>query len=164
MGETMKKLAIAAAISVIALVASAFTFAPSPPAATAGMPTVVLSGTIQLTKMGLYLDDRNNSSAKGAVVEVWKGNGGAAQVWQVMSDGTIHHNGLCLDAVGAGKANGTKIDLWTCIGGANQQWRTTSSRITNPVSGKVVNDAGYGGSISRHMHRDHLLNAEAAGR
>jgi len=34
-----------------------------------------------------------------------------------MSNGTIHHNGLCLYAVGGGTKNGTKLDLWTCING-----------------------------------------------
>ena len=143
----MKKLAIAAAIPVIVLAASAFTFAPAASAATAGTPTVVSTGTIHLTKMGLYLNDRGNSSTKGAVVQVWAPNGGAAEVWQVMSDGTIRHNGLCLDAVGAGKTNGTKIDLWVCgAGKSNQQWNTKNWRVTNPVSGLVVNDAGYGGN------------------
>ena len=104
----MKKLAIAAAILVIALAASAFTFAPAAHAPTpqAGTPTVTFSGTIHLTKMGLYLNDRGNSSTKGAVVQVWAANGGAAEVWQVMSDGTIRHNGLCLDVVGAKKTKG----------------------------------------------------------
>ena len=110
------------------------------------------TGTIHLTKMGLYLDDRNNSSANGAVVQVWQGTGGAAQVWQVMSDGTVRHNGLCLDAVGGGKTNGTKIDLWTCgAGKSNQQWNTKNWRVTNPVSGKVLNDAGYGGNGTQQV-------------
>ena len=146
-----KKLAVLATIPALALVASALTLAPNAFAATAGTPTVVLSGTIHLTKMGLYLDDRNNSSTKGAVVQVWKPTGGVNQVWQVMSDGTIRHNGLCLDVVGAKKTNGAKIDLWTCTGGANQQWRTTGSRITNPVSGKVLNDAGNGGNGTQQV-------------
>jgi len=112
---------------------------------------VTFSVTIQLTKMGLYLDDRGNSSTKGAVVQVWKGTGGLNQVWQVMSDGTIRHNGLCLDVVGASKSNGAKIDLWTCTGGANQQFNTRNWRVTNPVSGKVLNDAGYGGNGTQQV-------------
>ena len=140
-----------ATIPVLALAASAATFSPAASAATAGTPTVVLSGTIQLTKMGLYLDDRNNSRSNGAVVQVWQRTGGPNQVWQVMSDGTIRHNGLCLDAVGWGKTNGTKVDLWACTGGANQQWRIAGSRVTNPVSGKVLNDAGYGGNGTQQV-------------
>ena len=70
-------------------------------------PNVTYSGTIRLSKMGYCLDDRNNSSSNGAVVQVWRCNGLANQRWQVMSDGTIRHNGLCLDAAGYGTANGT---------------------------------------------------------
>ena len=65
--------------------------------------------------MGLYLDDRNNSSANGAIVQVWKRTGGPNQVWQVMSDGTIRHNGLCLTANGT--AEGTRCTSWHATGG-----------------------------------------------
>jgi hypothetical protein len=81
-----------------------------------------------------------------------------------MSDGTIRHNGLCLDVARASKANGAKIDLWSCNGGANQQWvykagpngngRGVDSEIgviTNPVSGKVLNDARYGGDGTQQV-------------
>lgn len=146
----MKKLTkLAGAVPVLALAASAFASAPAAQAATA--PTVTVSGTIHLTKLGLYLDDRGNSSTKGAVAQVEKPTGGASQIWQVMSDGTIRHNGLCLDVVGASKANGAKIDLWTCNGGANQVWKIANSRITNPASGKVLNDAGYGGNGTQQV-------------
>ena len=65
--------------------------------------------------MGPYLDDRHNSSANGAIVQVWQRTGGPNQVWQVMSDGTIRHNGLCLTANGT--AEGTKVYLVACNGG-----------------------------------------------
>ena len=114
--------------------------------------TVGYSGTIRLTKMGYCLDDRNNGSLNGAVVQVWRCTGGPNQVWQVMSDGTIRHNGLCLDAVGGGTKNGTKVDLWACgTGKSNQQWNTWNWRVTNPSSGKVLNDAGYGGNGTQQV-------------
>jgi Ricin-type beta-trefoil lectin domain/Putative Ig domain len=112
-------------------------------------PTVTYTGPLKLVKMGLCLDDRNNSSTAGAVVQVWKCNGLSNQVWQVMSDGTIRHNNLCLDAKGRGTGNGTKIDLWTCNSGTNQQWDIRGWRIhyDNPAaSGKVLDDTAYGGS------------------
>jgi len=115
---------------------------------------VTYSGTIRLSKMGYCLDDRNNSGSNGAVVQVWGCNGLASQVWQVMSDGTIRHNGLCLDAVGSGTANGTKVQLWACTGGANQQWDTKGFRIhyDNPAAaGKVLDDTGYGGDGTRQQ-------------
>ena len=112
---------------------------------------VVYSGTIRLTKMGYCLDDRNNSSASGAVVQIWRCTGGPNQVWQVMSDSTIRHNGLCLDAPGT--ANGTKVILAACTPatpmGPDQQWNTSNERVnyTNPAAvGKVLNDTGYGGN------------------
>jgi hypothetical protein len=115
---------------------------------------VTYSGTIRLSKMGYCLDDRNNSSGNGAVVQVWRCNGLASQSWQVMSDGTIRHNGLCLDAVGSGTANGTKVQLWTCTGHGNQQWDTKGFRIhyDNPAAtGKVLDDTGSGGNGTRQQ-------------
>jgi hypothetical protein len=112
-------------------------------------PSPSYSGTIRLTKMGLCLDDRSNSSRNGAVVQVWQCNGDAAQQWQVLSDGTIRHNGLCLDAAGYGTANGTKVQLWACTGGANQKWDTKDWRIhyDNPAAvNKVLDDTRSGGN------------------
>jgi Ricin-type beta-trefoil lectin domain/Bacterial Ig-like domain (group 3) len=115
---------------------------------------VTYSGTIRLSKMGYCLDDRNNSGGNGAVVQVWRCNGLASQRWQVMSDGTIRHNGLCLDAVGSGTANGTKVQLWACTGHGNQKWDTKGFRIhyDNPAAtGKVLDDTGYGGDGTRQQ-------------
>ena len=112
-------------------------------------PSVTYSGTIRLTKMGLCLDDRNNSSRNGTVVQVWQCNGLASQQWQVWSDGTIRHDGLCLDAENRGTANGTKVQLWACTGAANQKWDTKSYRIhyDNPAAvNKVLDDTGHGGN------------------
>ena len=108
-------------------------------------PAVVYSGTIRLTQIGLYLDDRHNSSANGAIVQVWQRTGGPNQVWQVMSDGTIRHNGLCLTA------EATKVYLVACNGGSNQLWSTQKRRLTkwiatNPAQNRVLNDTGYGGN------------------
>jgi hypothetical protein len=112
-------------------------------------PTVTYKGTIRLYKMGYCLDDRNNSSHNGAVVQVWRCNGLANQQWQVMSDGTIRHNGLCLDASGYGITDGTKVQLWACTGNGDQRWDTKAFRIhyDNPAAtGKVLDDTGYGGN------------------
>lgn len=110
-------------------------------------PTVLYSGTIRLIKMGMCLDDRLNSSSNGAVVQVWTCNGLPNQQWQVMSDGTIRHNGLVLDARDYGTANGTPLQLWSATGAGNQKWDTADWRIHyNPgVSTKVVDDPRFGG-------------------
>jgi hypothetical protein len=106
------------------------------------------TGPITLDKMGLCLDDRDNSSTPGAVVQVWRCNGLSNQQWQVMSNGTIKHNGLCLDATAAGTANGVRIELWNCTGGANQQWDTHGWRIhydNSSAFNKVLDDTAFGG-------------------
>jgi hypothetical protein len=111
--------------------------------------TTSYSGTIRLVKLGLCLDDRDNSSTPGAVVQVWRCNGQSSQQWQVMSNGTIQHNGLCLDARGGGTTSGTKVQLWTCTGNNNQLWNSSSWHIhyDNPsASGEVLDDTGWGGS------------------
>jgi hypothetical protein len=105
------------------------------------------AGTIKLPKLGLCLDDRNNSSTSGAVVQVWGCNGKANQQWQVMSNGTIQHNGLCLDARNSGTGNGTKVQLWACTGKNNQLWDTKGWRVhyDNPAaSSEVLDDTGWG--------------------
>jgi hypothetical protein len=112
-------------------------------------PVATYTGTIRLFKMGYCLDDRNNSSANGAIVQIWRCNGLANQVWQVMSDGTIQHNGLCADARNFGTTNGTKVQLWACTGKSNQQWNTKNWRVnyTNPAAtNKVLDDTGFGGN------------------
>ena len=121
---------------------------PGPPP----VPSMTYSGTVRLTKMGLCLDDRDNSARNGAVVQAWQCNEMANQQWQVYSDGTIRHDGLCLDATGYGTANGTKVQLWACTGGANQKWDTKDFRIhyDNPAAAnKVLDDTAHGGNGTR---------------
>jgi hypothetical protein len=113
------------------------------------MGALTYNGTIRLPKMGLCLDDRNDSARNGAIVQVWTCNGEENQQWQVYNDGTIRHGGLCLDATGHGTTNGTKVQLWACTGAANQQWDTKDFRIhyDNPAAtGKVLDDTGSGGN------------------
>ena len=117
-------------------------------------PTRTYSGTIRLPKMGLCLDDSNNSASNGAVVQVWKCTASPNQNWQVYSDGTIRHNGLCLDASGYGTTNGTKVQLWACTGAANQKWDTRDWRIhyDNPAAdNEVLDDTGHGGNGTRQQ-------------
>jgi hypothetical protein len=115
-------------------------------------PHATYTGTIRLFRMGLCLDDANNRSTSGAVVQVWHCNGLPNQVWQVMSDGTIQHNGLCLDARGFGTADRTPIQLWKCTGGPNQQWDTRGFRVhyDNPNAfSKVLDDPAFGRNGTR---------------
>jgi hypothetical protein len=118
------------------------------PSSSTGTPgTTTYTGSIKLVKLGLCLDDQNNSSTPGAIVQVWGCNGLTNQVWEVESNGTIQHNGLCLDAKHSGSASGTKVQLWTCTGANNQLWNTTGWRIhyDNPAaSNEVLDDTGWG--------------------
>jgi hypothetical protein len=125
-------------------------------------PVPTYSGPIRLSKMGLCLDDRANSSSGGAIVQVWQCSGAVNQQWQVYSDGTIRHNGLCLDATGYGTANGTKVQLWACTGGANQRWDTKNWRINydNPAtSNKVLDDTASGGNGTQQQIWTNLRGA-----
>jgi hypothetical protein len=116
--------------------------------ASAPSTTTTYNGAIRLDKMNLCLDDRFNSSTPNAVVQVWRCNGLSNQQWQVMSNGTIQHNGLCLDATASGTADGVRIQLWSCTGGANQRWDTAGWRIhyDDPTAfNKVLDDTAFGG-------------------
>jgi hypothetical protein len=124
------------------------------------IPIPTYTGTIRLVRMKpvvLCLDDRNNSGSNGAVVQVWACTGGAAQIWKVMSDGTIRpasHIGLCLDATGYGTTKGTKVQLWACTGKTNQLWNTRGSRVNyaNPVTRNLVlTDPGNGGNGTQQV-------------
>jgi hypothetical protein len=111
------------------------------------------AGTFRLVKLGYCLDDRGNSGSNGAIAQVWKCTGGAAQVWQVMNDGTIRHNGLCLDATG-GTANGTKVQLRACTRKPSQQWNPRNSRVSyaNPATvNMVLTDPGNGGNGTQQV-------------
>lgn len=124
--------------------------------ATGAKTIVTYNGTIRLVRMKpIYcLDDRGNSGSNGAIVQVWTCNGGAAQMWQVMSDGTIRHAGLCLDATNYGTTKGTKIQLWACTGKTNQLWNTRGSRVNyaNPATRNLVlTDPGNGGNGTQQV-------------
>ena len=70
---------------------------------------------------GTCMDDKGNSSAKRAEVEIWTCNRtDVAQVWTYSRSELKIHN-MCVNAKGNGKS-GSKIILWTCNGGPNETW------------------------------------------
>ncbi|WP_329059751.1 arabinofuranosidase catalytic domain-containing protein [Amycolatopsis sp. NBC_01480] len=77
-----------------------------------------------LSTIGRCLDITGNSTASGALVELWDCTGGGNQEWQPQPDGSLLNprSGLCLDDPGGNTANGTQLEIWTCTGGANQQF------------------------------------------
>jgi hypothetical protein len=119
---------------------------------------IAYNGTIRLIKMGYCLDDRGNSHARGAVVQVWRCNRRTSQIWQVVTDTTtpipggvtIRHNGLCLAA--SGTANGSRVTLQSCTGNG-YGWPPLFRTIVNPnfrvglgQDNMVLDDTGYGGN------------------
>jgi hypothetical protein len=111
--------------------------------------TATYTGALRLFQLGLCLDDRLGRTSNGAIVQVWRCNGRSTQTFEVMTDGTIRHDGLCLDASGFGTTSRTKVQLWACTGGANQKWDTKGWRIhyDNPHAvNQVLDDSGFGGS------------------
>lgn len=68
---------------------------------------------------GTCLDDKGNSSARRATVQIWTCNStDMAQNWSY-SGSELHHGSMCLNAKGNGKS-GSKLILWNCNGAANE--------------------------------------------
>jgi hypothetical protein len=103
-------------------------------------------------RAGYCLDDRNNGTANGTVVQIWTCNGLPNQQWSVVGK-TIQIHGKCMEAKGWGTANGTVIDLWDCNGGANQQWTFFDESLVNAHSNTCLDDTGYGNSgTAMHLY------------
>jgi hypothetical protein len=89
---------------------------------------------------GKCLDDSGDSTANGAVADLWDCNGTGAQQWTV-AGGTLQVNGKCLDVIGADStADGTLVDIWACNGGGNQRWTDENGTLVNPQSGRWLDD------------------------
>jgi Glycosyl hydrolase family 59/Ricin-type beta-trefoil lectin domain len=100
------------------------------------------AGPITSGMAGMCLDDANDSTTNGNVIDIYTCNGTAAQVWQY-SNGAVENNGKCLDVVGnTSTADGTLVDLWDCNGGNNQDWNVVNGTLVNPQSGKCLDDPG----------------------
>ncbi len=77
-----------------------------------------------LRTLGRCLDIVGNSSANGALVELWDCNGIGGQNWQQQADGSLKNpqSGRCLDAPNGASANGTRLRIWDCNGSAAQKY------------------------------------------
>ncbi|MBP2473339.1 glucosylceramidase [Crossiella equi] len=95
---------------------------------------------------GKCLDVTDNSTANGALAQIWDCVGGAAnQQWTVQADGTIRSAlaGKCLDVSGNSTANGAPVHLWDCFGAPNQLWQVQANRtIRNPQSNRCLDVVG----------------------
>ena len=73
------------------------------------------------------MDDSNNSTTSGAVVDIYPCSGSVQQNWTIETNGAIQVHGLCLDTQGGAIASGTDVVLDTCNGGNSQVWTVGST-------------------------------------
>jgi hypothetical protein len=93
-----------------------------------------VTGPMYLGTGGMCADDNNNSTANGALMQIYNCNGDANQQYTVEADGTIKHGSECL-GLDNGTTSGTFVWLYECDGATTQQWRPHGS------SGAVMNVA-----------------------
>ncbi|HEV3172945.1 MAG TPA: RICIN domain-containing protein [Actinocrinis sp.] len=110
------------------------------------------SKTLVGKESGRCLDVADQSTTRGAAVDIWDCNGAGNQAWNINGDGTITsvQSGLCLDVKGQSTTRGTVVDMWTCNGQANQRWTVNSNgKIVGVQSGlclDVLNNATANGT------------------
>lgn len=103
------------------------------------------------------LDVSGASTANGAVVQVWAGNGTDAQAWRVSHDSkgyvilTAAFTNKVLDVSSASTANGVRLQLWQSNDTKAQRWVAVkgadgSLTLVSALSGRVT--VGVDGSIS----------------
>ena len=94
---------------------------------------------------GTCMDDKGNSSAERAQVQIWTcNNADKAQNWSY-SGSELHHGNMCLNAKGNGK-QGSKLILWPCNGSANEIFihRSNGEFVEKANGYKLcINDPGY---------------------
>jgi GH25 family lysozyme M1 (1,4-beta-N-acetylmuramidase) len=100
------------------------------------------TGRVVLVNGDKCLADSGSSRANGTKVQIWTCNGGAAQKWTVVQDGTLRVFGRCLAVSGGGTANGTSVELWSCVAGnISQRWQVgTDGELVSVKSGKCLDD------------------------
>jgi hypothetical protein len=73
------------------------------------------------------VDDKNNGTKSGTLVEMQTCLGYTSEYLTLESNGTIQINGLCLDSQGGSTASGTDVVVDTCDGSSTQVWTPNSS-------------------------------------
>jgi GH25 family lysozyme M1 (1,4-beta-N-acetylmuramidase) len=95
------------------------------------------AGMVRLDFDGKCLNDVGNLSADGTQADIWTCNGGTAQLWTYVQDGTLRIHGKCL-TVPSGSASGAKVVLGSCTDIGRQKWRVVYPRSVNPSAGSVA--------------------------
>jgi len=113
------------------------------------------AGPVRLATGGRCLNDVGNKSANGTQADIWACNGGTAQQWTYVKDGTLRIHGKCLVPPSSSPASGAKVVLAACTGKPGQQWWLTYPRsispslgaipvtLLNPASGMCLSDTGW---------------------
>jgi GH25 family lysozyme M1 (1,4-beta-N-acetylmuramidase) len=105
------------------------------------------AGPVRLDSHGKCLTDIGNKAVGGTRVEAAACNGGAAQHWTVVQDGTLRIHGKCLAVAGSAAVNGKKLEIATCSGGPAQRWTPgTGAELVNATAGKCL--AGPAGAAN----------------
>jgi hypothetical protein len=82
---------------------------------------------------GLALEDYNDGTVDGSVVDQWAYSGDSHMQWYLVPEGGGYYkivngySGKPLDDYQNGTANGSEVDQWEWSGGSNQLWSITAS-------------------------------------
>lgn len=94
---------------------------------------------------GTCLDDKGNSSALRATVQIWTCNStDMAQNWSYWGS-ELHHGSMCLNAKGNGRS-GSKLILWSCNGAPNEIFiHRSNGEMVEKANGYkfCIDDPGY---------------------
>lgn len=98
---------------------------PSTGNAQGSWPIAVANDVVGGNSNPMCVDDKNNGTGDGNVIQVWNCLGNTNENWNYDSTtGEIKYgtSGKCLDDPSHSLTNGTKLQLWTCNGGLSQVW------------------------------------------
>ena len=105
-----------------------------------------------LSTLGRCLDVDGNSTANGALVELYDCNGVGGQKWVQQANGSLLNpqSGLCLDDPNGNTANGTQLRIWTCNGTSSQAFPVNGGGMVAAPGGQCVDVAAddSGGNLS----------------
>lgn len=91
----------------------------------------------------MCVDDANNSSTPGGLVDLATCNSSNEQNWTIGSGQTIQVNGLCMDTQSGGTSPGTFVDLNTCDGASSQVWtQGAGNTVINQAANLCLDDPG----------------------
>ncbi len=93
-----------------------------------------------LSTLGRCLDVDGNSTANGALVELYDCNGVGGQKWVQQANGSLLNpqSGLCLDDPNGNTANGTQLRIWTCNGAPAQRFTLTRPAASSGGAGATA--------------------------